>query len=201
MMDLLSSARLAKKASIELLVAETAMKNRALKAIQDELTLKKNEIIIANQEDILRSEQENLALPMLKRLCFDEKKLCEVIDGIESLITLPDPVGTVLYAKELDVGLDLYRVSCPIGVMGIIFESRPDALVQISTLCLKSGNAVLLKGGREALKTNRILFEIIKKASIEAGMPEGWIHLMESREDVNEMLKLDEFVDLIIPRG
>ncbi len=104
-------------------------------------------------------------------------------------------------ATQLDEGLELYKVSCPIGVIGIIFESRPDALLQIATLCLKSGNAVLMKGGSEAKETNRILAGIIEEASVRAGIPRGWIQLMETREDVGAMLKLDEYIDLIIPRG
>lgn len=124
-----------------------------------------------------------------------------MISGIKSLINLPEPVGKTLAATELDKGLELYKISCPIGVTGVIFESRPDALVQISTLCLKSGNAVLLKGGREAFNTNRVLFNIIKTASEAAGIPTGWIHLLETRDDVNEMLKLDKYIDLLIPRG
>ncbi len=121
--------------------------------------------------------------------------------GIDSLIKLDDPVGKTLAATELDKGLELYKVSCPIGVVGVIFESRPDALVQISTLCLKSGNAVLLKGGSEAANTNRILADVIAEASTKAGLPEGWIQLLETREEVAEMLALDEFIDLIVPRG
>ncbi|MBN2271199.1 MAG: glutamate-5-semialdehyde dehydrogenase, partial [Sedimentisphaerales bacterium] len=141
------------------------------------------------------------AAPLLKRLKFDEAKLSDVCEGIESLIRLPDPVGQVISATELDTGLDLYKVSCPIGVIGVVFESRPDALVQISTLCLKSGNAVLLKGGSEAVNTNRILSRIIAEASEKAGMPEGWTQLLETRQDVAEMLSQDEHIDLIIPRG
>ena len=97
--------------------------------------------------------------------------------------------------------MELYKISCPIGVIGVIFESRPDALVQISTLCLKSGNTVLLKGGSEAIETNRILAKIIYEAANQAGVPSGWIHLLETREDVNNMLALDKWIDLIIPRG
>ena len=123
------------------------------------------------------------------------------MDGINSLIKLEDPIGKRLMATELDEGLNLYKISCPIGVIGIIFESRPDALVQISTLCLKSGNAVLLKGGSEAMQTNRVLAEIIQKATSEAGIGADWIHLLETRDDVNRMLKLDEYIDLLIPRG
>ena len=102
---------------------------------------------------------------------------------------------------EMDDDLVLTRVSCPIGVLGIIFESRPDALVQIASLALKSGNACCLKGGSEAMNSNRILFEVIEKASSEAGIPKGWIALMETRNDVAEMLTLDQYIDLIIPRG
>jgi glutamate-5-semialdehyde dehydrogenase len=117
------------------------------------------------------------------------------------MIRLPDPVGRTLSAVELDDGLELFRVSCPIGVIGVIFESRPDALVQISCLCLKSGNAVLLKGGREAAQTNRVLADVIDGAGRAAGLPEGWLGLLETRDDVAEMLHLDDAIDLIIPRG
>ena len=102
---------------------------------------------------------------------------------------------------ELDDGLELYRVTCPIGAIGVIFESRPDALVQISTLCLKSGNGVLLKGGSEAIETNRALARIIISASEEAGIPKGWCSALETRSDITELLKQDRYVDLVIPRG
>ena len=115
------------------------------------------------------AEKNKLSAPLLKRLKFDEGKIKEVCDGIESLIKLEDPVGKTLTATELDKGLELYKVSCPIGVIGIIFESRPDALVQISTLCLKSGNACLLKGGSEAAKTNQILTEVISQGKRRCG--------------------------------
>lgn len=200
-MDIREVAVLAKKASIKLAAADTELKNKALKEIARILEAKKEEIFKANAEDLKRSEEEKLAAPLLKRLKFDENKLSEVISGINSLIELPDPVGKTLASTELDEGLELYKVSCPIGVIGIIFESRPDALVQISTLCLKSGNSVLLKGGREAINTNRILTDIIKVATENAGIPSGWIQLLETRDDVNEMLKMDDYIDLIIPRG
>jgi glutamate-5-semialdehyde dehydrogenase len=138
---------------------------------------------------------------LLKRLKFDENKIADVCAGIESLIKLEDPVGKTISGTELDKGLELYKVSCPIGVIGVVFESRPDALVQISTLCLKSGNAVLLKGGSEAQQTNRILAEVISQAGEKAGLPKGWIQLLETREDVAEMLAMDEYIDLLIPRG
>ena len=200
-MSISQLAAAAKSASIQLVVGETRAKNKALAEIVGALQQRSDEIISANRHDLSAAEKNNLAAPLLKRLNFDQGKIAEVCAGIESLIKLDDPVGKTLTATELDVGLELYKVSCPIGVIGIVFESRPDALVQISTLCLKSGNAVLLKGGSEAAKTNRILAEIIAQASEEAGLPKGWIHLLETRQDVAEMLALDEYIDLIIPRG
>jgi len=134
-------------------------------------------------------------------LCFTEDKIEEACRGLESLIQLDDPVGVTLSALELDDRLDLYKVSCPIGVIGVVFESRPDALVQISCLCLKSGNAVLLKGGSEARATNRVLADIIGEASAKAGIPEGWLGLLETRADVQDILGLDDDIDLLIPRG
>jgi len=200
-LDMKEIAIKAKDASIKLSAISGEMKNKALENIAKKLEERKSEIIKANKEDLDRSEKENLAQPLLKRLKFDERKIADVIDGIKSLISLPDPVGKTIFSTELDDELELYRVTCPIGVIGIIFESRPDALVQISTLCLKSGNSVLLKGGSEARETNRILTKVIEEATVEAGMPEGWVNQIETRSDVSEMLKMDGYIDLIIPRG
>ena len=200
-MNIFDFAEAAKSASIKLAAFESDKKNAALAAVATALDARRNEIISANADDLKRSEDEALDAPLLKRLKFDGPKIDDVIDGINSLITLDDPVGETLTATELDEGLELYKVACPIGVIGVIFESRPDALVQISTLCLKSGNGVMLKGGSEAIKTNRILADIISEASVATGIPDGWLQLLESRADVNEMLKLAQFIDLIIPRG
>lgn len=194
-------SKVAKTASITLAATDGELKNKALEAIITALDHNRVAIEAANKEDLKRSEAENLASPLLKRLKFDSAKIDDVIDGIRSLIGLEEPVGKTMMAKELDEGLDLYQVTCPIGVIGVIFESRPDAFVQIATLCLKSGNAVLLKGGSEASLTNKILSEVIADASQNVGIVEGWIGLLESRQDVTEMLKMDEAIDLIIPRG
>ena len=191
----------AKHASLELAALDGKTKNNVLISVAKALNEKKKSIMQANAIDLERSEKEGLPGPILKRLKFQEDKIEGVVDGIRSLVKLDDPVGKTTYSMELDEGLELYRVTCPIGVVGVIFESRPDALVQISSLCLKSGNAVLLKGGSEAMETNRRLYEIIRDASIESGAPEGWIQLMETREDVAEMLGMDEEIDLILPRG
>ncbi len=194
-------AMAAKSASILLAATKTAAKNRALAEIAKALRDNSQKIVAANKQDLAEAQKNKLAAPLLKRLKFDEEKIGQVVAGIESLIALDDPVGKTLAATELDAGLELYKVSCPIGVIGVVFESRPDALVQISTLCLKSGNAVLLKGGSEAARTNKVLTETIAEASEKAGLPEGWIQLLETREDVAQMLALDEYIDLVIPRG
>lgn len=200
-MDMIQSAAQAKKASITLASVSSEQKNHALKTVADYLINNIDKIVRTNEEDIQRSKKENLPETLIKRLKFDGKKIRDVVDGINSLINLDDPIGKKLMATELDEALNLYKISCPIGVIGIIFESRPDALVQISTLCLKSGNAVLLKGGSEAMQTNRILAELIQKATDAAGIGTDWIHLLETRDDVNKMLKLDRYIDLLIPRG
>lgn len=200
-MNIYEAASKAREASILLQGIDGETKQKALLAIQTALKANKEAIFNANEIDLRVSEAQNIATPVLKRLRFDEGKLQDVLDGIESLIHMEEPVGKIQMQTELDEGLVLTRISCPIGVIGVIFESRPDALVQISSLCLKSGNSVLLKGGREAKETNKILFEIIKKASEEAGIPEGWITLMETREEVSEILKMHNYIDLLIPRG
>ena len=200
-MNISEIAAAAKSASIGLSAVKTDIKNNALAEIAKALKQRSDEIIAANQQDLAEAQKNNLADPLLKRLKFDEGKIAQTVAGIESLIKLDDPAGRTLSAIELDAGLELYKVSCPIGVIGVVFESRPDALVQISTLCLKSGNAVLLKGGSEAAKTNRILAETIADASEKAGLPKGWIQLLETRQDVAQMLGLDESIDLVIPRG
>lgn len=192
-------AKRAKAASTPLSDTSVELRNRALLAMAEALRVHSAEIGEANGRDLEASRDLGDALQ--KRLVFDEKKLRGVVDGLEALASLPDPLGRVLTRTELAEGLHLRRVSCPIGVIGIIFEARPDALVQISSLCLKSGNAVLLKGGKEALHTNRILAEVIRNATEAVGLPGDWIQLLETREEVNGMLRLNEYIDLIVPRG
>ena len=200
-MDMRQIARKAKAASVGLGAAGTETKNRAIAGIARTLTQNSAAIVAANRADLTRAAAENLAGPLMKRLKFDEEKIREACEGLESVIALQDPVGATLSATELDAGLELYKVTCPIGVIGVIFESRPDALVQISSLCLKSGNAVLLKGGSEAAETNRVLADLIGGAGADAGLPEGWLALLETRDDVADMLSMDDCIDLIIPRG
>ena len=189
----------AKAASIRMAALDGEVKNKAILAVAEALESHADEIEAANKLDLAAAT--NLDKPLQKRLKYDRAKIAGSVEGLRSLATLPDPVGVTQKATLLDDGLELYRVSCPIGVIGVVFESRPDALVQISTLCLKSGNAVLMKGGSEALNSNRILAKIVRDAAVEAGMPEGWLQLLETRADVSEMLTLDDCIDLVIPRG
>jgi glutamate-5-semialdehyde dehydrogenase len=200
-MDIGQIAARTKKAAIALAAVPGDIKNKALGAVAKALDLNRSAIVEANTIDMQNAEQAQLAAPLLKRLRFDQAKIDEVCAGLESLMRLQDPVGQTISAIELDQGLELFKVSCPIGVIGVIFESRPDALVQISSLCLKSGNGVLLKGGSEAVRTNRMLADLISDAAVAAGIPDGWLGLMETRSDVADMLSLDDSIDLIIPRG
>jgi len=177
------------------------VRNRALEEIRKALLEKKDRILEANRTDLEKAAAAKLATPIVKRLVFDEQKLSDVISGIESLITLKDPLWNKLLVRELDSGLTLNKVTCPIGVIGVIFESRPDALVQIATLCLKSGNCAILKGGSEAAYTNKVLFEIIHEAGVKAGVPSGFLALIENRAEIDELLKCHDTIDLLIPRG
>lgn len=200
-MDIRNKALAARAASRKLAARPIDVRNRTLQAVAEALKAEQGSIEAENLADLNAAKSASLAPPLLKRLKFDGSKIAECIDGIASLVTLPDPISTVQRKIELAPSLILKRVSCPLGVVGIIFESRPDALVQISSLCLKSGNGCLLKGGSEALHTNRRLYAVIREASVAAGAPDGWIQLLETREDVGDLLAMDDCVDLLIPRG
>lgn len=190
-----------KQDSIILGSSTSDVRNSALKSISSSLVDCKDKIFEANLTDLRVGRSNGLTEPILKRLEFDEKKLRDCIDGIHSLIGLDDPLNKIVLKKQLDEGLILSKVTCPIGVIGVIFESRPDALVQIASLCVKSGNASVLKGGSEAVNTNRVLFDIIRESGIKSGLPDGFTTLVETRESVSHLLKMDKFIDLIIPRG
>ena len=201
MYDLHEISSRARSAFADLSVSPVAIRNKALLRISDVLISRAEQIFSENEEDLKIAEKEGLSAPLLHRLKFGREKLDQVCSGLKALAALPDPVGKTNYAMEITEDLNLYRVICPIGVIGVIFESRPDALVQIASLCVKSGNAVLLKGGREALRTNQSLAAAIRQALSDSGLPEDCAQLLETREDVAAMLKEDELIDLIIPRG
>ena len=190
-----------KLASPYMAASSNETRNKALKAIAKALLAGKDEIFAANKLDLENAEKNNISQVIKKRLKFDDGKLADVTAGLEQLASLPDPLGKNTLARELDEGLTLYRVTVPIGVIGVIFESRPDALVQISSLCIKSGNCAVLKGGKETANTNRVLFGIIYKTAVEAGLPEGCLLQAEAHSEIDELLKCDREVDLLIPRG
>jgi glutamate-5-semialdehyde dehydrogenase len=191
-----------KKASVYSANIETDIKNKALKNIIDNIQNNTDEIIKNNRLDLENAVKNNVAKPLVERLKFDEKKIKGVVSGLNDLINLEDPVNKVLSKTALDEGLVLTKISVPIGVIGIIFESRPDALVQIASLCIKSGNCCILKGGSEASNTNRILADIIIDSIVKTDKRfENTVYLIETREDVAEILKYDKYINLIIPRG
>jgi glutamate-5-semialdehyde dehydrogenase len=205
--DIKAAARTARQAALALSQTTEKQRNAALEAIAQALHANRDRILDANKRDLTAAEkmlaQGEITPPLIKRLKVDTEKLdSEIIVGVRSVAAQEDPIGKIQAATELDEGLNLYRVTVPIGVIGVVFESRPDALVQIATLCLKSGNAIMLKGGSEAFHTNRALAEIMIAATADLdGIPEGWMHLLEAREEVAGILELHDLIDLIIPRG
>jgi glutamate-5-semialdehyde dehydrogenase len=204
--DIITKVKLAKSASIPLASVPGAKKDKALAAMAGALDSNREKIIDANKKDIGNAEKlvetGKLSKALVKRLKVDDAKIDEMIAGIKDVIKFEDPIGKTLSALELDRGLELYQVSCPIGLIGVIFESRPDVVPQIMALCLKSGNATIFKGGSEAAISNRAIFDVLVHAieNIE-GIPKGAFALMETREEVNEILKLDDHINLLIPRG
>lgn len=194
-------AKKVKADSFLLMASSNEMRNTCLKNIIENLKKDKEHILAENKRDIENAENERISSSILSRLLFDEHKMDTVIAGINDLIKMPDPIGKITLKRELDEGLVLTRTTTPIGVIGVIFEARPDALVQIASLCIKSGNAAILKGGSEALLTNRALFESIKRAIKDSNLPEHALVQLEARSDVSELLSCYEYLDLLIPRG
>lgn len=199
--NFLDIAKKSKKASHKLATISTNLKNKALLSIAEAIDNNKQLIFNANKID-LESAKNSVSKATYNRLKLDENKMRDMIQGIIDISELEDPVGKVLMQRTLDTGLVLTKTTCPIGVLGIIFEARPDVITQISALAIKSSNAVILKGGKEAFNTNQIIMSIIQQAlnTIE-GFPKNAITQIFSHEDVSEMLKQDKYIDLIIPRG
>lgn len=200
MTDVVSNIRDAKAESRKLAALPTGVKDTALGAMADALDAFRPRILEANAKDLRNAESEGLGKVMLKRLAVDDTKIDSMIAGIRSVISLKDPVGETLSALEMDDDMILYQISCPIGLIGVIFESRPDVVPQIMSLCLKSGNGVVFKGGREATETNRCLFTILRDAVADI-VPASSFVMIETREDVNTILSLNDCIDLLIPRG
>lgn len=205
-MTLENITKSAKKASYRLASLSTETKNKALEEIAKAFEKQKNRILEANKKDLEKAQKfvdaNKMSKALLGRLKFDENKLHDVIHGIYDVIELEDPVNKKLMATELDKGLELYKISCPIGVIAVIFEARPDVIPQIVSLAIKSSNAVILKGGSEAANTNSVLIDIINDVLGKIDeFPFGAINLIKTREEVRELLIMEKYIDLIIPRG
>ncbi|QSG11026.1 Gamma-glutamyl phosphate reductase [Halapricum desulfuricans] len=197
----------AQQAALRLANVDEATRNAALQSIADAIRDNEDDILEANAADVEEAEamleRGEYTQALVDRLKLDSGKLESIAEMVESVAEQDDPLGETLQARELDDDLELYKVAVPIGVVGTIFESRPDALVQIAALSLKSGNSVILKGGSEAAESNRVLYETIVEATAEAidAIPEGWAQLIEAHEEVDRLLEMDDKVDLLMPRG
>lgn len=191
-------ARLASLAAPALASTSLEKRNQTILKFAEILDSRRSEILEANAKDALNKDAVEFKSG---RMAIDNSKIDTVIAGCKALVAMKDPLGAIDFAKELDNDLRLYRVTCPIGVIGIIFEARPDVLPQIAALALKSGNAIMLKGGQEVEHTNKILFSCLQEALKLEGLPESSATLLASRSDVAALLKADRYVDLIIPRG
>lgn len=200
-MDIRSEVKKMKADSPKMAALSLEIRNQALEAAAKALEAGKEEIFKANQEDMEAAAAAGIHQAVMKRLKFDEHKLEDVIHGIQELVKLPDPLSQIQLSRQLDENLELYRVTCPIGVIGIIFEARPDALVQISSLCIKSGNCAVLKGGKETARTNKVLFQLIYQAVTDCGLPKGCMLQAEQHNEIDELLSCHDCVDLLIPRG
>lgn len=201
--ELEAQAKAARTASRQLAYLSTDIKNKALINIAGDLLARKDEILKANQQDIGEAKASGMNEAILDRLTLNEKRLEGMGADVRTVAGLPDPVGEVFDMHTLPNGLMLGRKRVPLGVIAAIYESRPNVTVDISVLCLKSGNAVILRGGKEAINSNRALANVISEASARAGVPEGALQFIDNtdRELVDHLLKMREYIDLLIPRG
>ena len=205
-MDFTQIAKNAKEASLKIADLSTEIKNKALIEIADKIESAKDEIFEANKIDLELAQKlvddGKLSKSTFNRLVFSETKMRDMVAGIRDVAKLEDPINKKLLVRELDSDLTLYKVSCPIGVLGIIFEARPDVIAQISSLAIKSANAVILKGGKESINTNKKILSVINSALSEIEeFPENVVQQIFTHDEVNEMLKCDKYINLIIPRG
>lgn len=199
--ELLERIKDLRRESRRLAFSSDAARRDALLRVARALEENKGYLFEENRKDIDKAERMGLSSALRHRLVFSEDKLSTLVKGLENLSLLPDPIGKARERRELDDGFILEKVAFPLGVIGMIFESRPDALVQIAGLAIRSGNGIILKGGKEAQNSNRALIEVIKKATADSEISDGWILGIESHSDVDVLLKAEGYVDLLIPRG
>ena len=193
----------AKTASRRMAYLSTEVKNKALHNISDDLLARKDEILAANQIDYKKAEASGMSAAMLDRLMLNSSRLESIAQDVLTVAALPDPVGEVFDMRTLPNGLQIGRKRVPLGVIGAIYESRPNVTIDISVLCLKSGNAIILRGGREAIHSNSALARIVQEAATKAGVSDGAVQFIDNtdRTLVNHMLKMSDIIDLIVPRG
>ena len=196
-------AKAAKSASRRMAYLATEIKNRALGNIADDLLAKKDEILAANRLDYKAAEASGMSAAMLDRLLLTAERLESTAQDVLAVAALPDPVGEVFDMRTLPNGLLIGKKRVPLGVIGAIYESRPNVTIDISGLCLKSGNAIILRGGKEAIHSNSALAKLVNEAATRAGVPDGAVQFIENTDHtlVNQILKMGAFIDLIVPRG
>ncbi|MDF4413732.1 glutamate-5-semialdehyde dehydrogenase [Vibrio parahaemolyticus] len=202
-MDLTNMGKAAKDAAFELATASTAQKNQALAIIADELEANSAAILAANAKDIELGREAGLTDALLDRLLLNEERLTGIANDVRNVISLNDPVGSEIDSKVLENGMSLSRRRVPLGVVGVIYEARPNVTIDIAVLCLKTGNASILRGGKETFFSNMELVKVIQSALAKANLPAASVQYIEKpdRELVSQLLKLDDYVDMIIPRG
>jgi glutamate-5-semialdehyde dehydrogenase len=196
-------AAAARKASRQMAYLSTGIKNKALANISEDLISGKDAILAANRQDYMEAETSGMAPAMLDRLLINEERLRSMAKDVLTVADLPDPVGEVFDMRTLPNGLLMGKKRVPLGVIGAIYESRPNVTIDIACLCIKSGNALILRGGKECVRSNITLADVVRKAAAKAGMPEGAVQLIENtdRALVGQMLKMSNYIDLIVPRG
>jgi len=200
--ELEAKGRAAKAASRRMAYLTTEVKNRALHNISEDLLTKQDEILAANQIDYKKAEASGMNAAMLDRLMLNSSRLQSMAQDVLAVAALPDPVGVIFDMRTLPNGLQIGRKRVPLGVIGAIYESRPNVTIDISVLCLKSGNAIILRGGKEAIHSNSALAKIVQEAATRAGMPDGAVQFIGTdRALVNHLLTMRDIIDLIIPRG
>ncbi|HKL12033.1 MAG TPA: glutamate-5-semialdehyde dehydrogenase [Halanaerobiales bacterium] len=201
--EVISQAKLAKEASLQTATITSEVKNKALYNIAEGLINRQSEILQANEKDMEKTRDQDLSRAFLDRLALDENRIKGMADGLKEVAELDDPIGDILEMKKRPNGLQIGKMRVPLGVIGIIYEARPNVTVDAAALCLKSGNTVILRGGSNAFNSNKILTEIIQGNVQKAGMPAGTVQLIQTtdREAVKELLTLNEHLDLLIPRG
>lgn len=199
----IEKAKAAKAASREMTTISSKVKNTALEAMAEALLSKKDLIISENAKDIENGKEKGLSQYMLDRLLLNEKRIMSMADGLRTVAALRDPIGEVLKMWKTENDLQIGQIRVPLGVIGMIYESRPNVTVDAAALCIKAGNAVILRGGSEAIHSNTALIQIIKKAAEENGLPKGCIQFIDitDRDAVNEMMTLNTYIDVLIPRG